>query len=39
VYHVCLTRAGGLCDCLGHEHRGHCKHVHGLAALVAAGRL
>jgi hypothetical protein len=24
------------CDCLGHAHHGHCKHVEGLAALLPA---
>jgi hypothetical protein len=33
-YHVNLLPDGRhTCDCLGHEHHGHCKHVEGLQAL------
>jgi hypothetical protein len=39
AYHVNLNGSESLCDCKGHEAHGHCKHVEGLAALVAAGRL
>jgi hypothetical protein len=39
TYHVNLNGQASLCDCLGHTHHGHCKHVDALAALVRAGRL
>jgi hypothetical protein len=36
-YHVLLASDGHhTCDCLGHAHHGHCKHVEGLAALLPA---
>jgi hypothetical protein len=27
------------CDCPGHRHRGHCKHVDSLRALLTTGKL
>jgi hypothetical protein len=41
VYHVNLDRQHGrhTCDCKGFLRWNHCKHVEGLAALIAAGRL
>jgi hypothetical protein len=30
---------GPLCDCLGHEKHGHCKHAEALTALIQAGKL
>ena len=41
VYHVVLDKARGhhSCECLGHLHHSHCKHVDGLLALDKAGRL
>src|SRR5262245_13197450 len=39
TYHVNLGGDGGTCECKGWLRWGHCKHVDGLAALIAAGRL
>ena len=40
VYNVLVENAqDGVCDCLGHEAHGHCKHVSGLRALLAAGKI
>jgi hypothetical protein len=39
VYHVCLDTPTSQCDCKGHSHHGHCKHVDSLTALVAASKL
>jgi len=39
VYHVNLSDAAETCDCLGHEHHGHCKHVSALLALQSRGKL
>lgn len=36
VYHVLLDGRRSLCDCVGHERHGHCKHVEALQALLAA---
>ncbi|HVS40138.1 MAG TPA: hypothetical protein VMS17_31560 [Gemmataceae bacterium] len=40
-YNVCLNSRFSLCDCRGfHSAKsGECKHVAGLKALVAAGKL
>jgi hypothetical protein len=38
-YHVCLNGRKSLCDCKGFFHAGHCKHVDGLSALAAAGKI
>src|SRR5262249_12351526 len=37
TYHVNLDRQHGRnsCDCLGHLHHGHCKHVDAMLALTA----
>src|SRR5262249_34063906 len=37
TYHVNLNVPESSCDCKGYLHHGHCKHVAGLAAVVAAG--
>ena len=39
VYHVNLDGQRSTCDCPGHLHHGHCKHVDGTAALVRMGKL
>ena len=39
AYHVNLNGRLSLCDCMGHEAHGHCKHVDGLNALRNAGRI
>jgi hypothetical protein len=39
IYHVCLDGQRSLCDCKGFLRWHRCKHIDGLAALVAAGRL
>jgi hypothetical protein len=39
TYHVNLDGERGTCECKGFLHHAHCKHVEGLAALIAAGRL
>jgi hypothetical protein len=38
-YDVCLDGAGSDCGCKGYLRHGRCKHVEGLLALVAAGKL
>jgi hypothetical protein len=38
-YHVCLHGRQSSCECLGFLHTGHCKHVDGLNALAAAGKI
>jgi hypothetical protein len=38
-YHVHLDGDKKACECKGHLRHGHCKHAHGLTALLAAGRL
>src|SRR5262245_7219355 len=38
-YDVLLDGRQSTCECLGHQRHGHCKHVEGLQALVAAGQL
>jgi hypothetical protein len=40
-YFVCLDDSTGhhQCNCLGFLRHGHCKHVAGLRALLAAGKL
>ena len=38
-YQVNLNGPESSCDCKGYLHHGHCKHVAGLAAVVAAGQL
>jgi hypothetical protein len=39
VYSVLIHGADSVCDCIGHAHHGRCKHVDGLAALLAAGKV
>ena len=39
VYHVNLSPGGDTCECKGFLKWGHCKHVEGLKALRAAGKL
>jgi hypothetical protein len=39
AYSVNVNADAPLCDCKGHARWHRCKHVEGLAALVAAGRL
>jgi hypothetical protein len=39
TYHVLLNGVFSSCDCAGHGFRNKCKHLDGLSALVAAGRL
>src|SRR5437016_4737732 len=39
TYHVNLEGQTGTCECLGHLRRGTCRHVQGLQALQAAGKL
>lgn len=39
VYEVRLNGEQSSCQCKGFTYTGHCKHVTGLAALVAAGQL
>jgi len=34
AYQVLLDGRRSLCDCVGHERHGHCKHVEALQALV-----
>ncbi len=36
TYHVRIDGTRGSCECKGFLHHGHCKHVAGLAALIAA---
>jgi hypothetical protein len=38
-YDVCLDGPGSDCGCKGFLRHGRCKHVEGLVALVAAGKL
>ena len=38
-YCVNLSGPDSTCDCRGFENHGHSKHVEGLLALAAAGRL
>jgi hypothetical protein len=38
-YDVCLDGPGSDCSCKGFLRHGRCKHVEGLLALVAAGKL
>src|SRR5262245_38597387 len=38
-YDVLLDGRQSSCECLGFQRHGHCKHVEGLQALVAAGQL
>ncbi len=38
-YDVCLDGIGSDCSCKGFLRHGHCKHVEGLLALAAAGKL
>src|SRR5262249_55988545 len=38
-YDVCLDGPGSDCGCKGFLRHGHCKHLDGLHALVAAGKL
>jgi hypothetical protein len=38
-YHVNIDGDKKTCECKGHARHGHCKHVDGLAALIAAGLL
>jgi hypothetical protein len=39
VYHVNLNGTESSCTCPGHSYGGFCKHLDGLTALVAAGKL
>ena len=39
AYHVNLNGSQSSCECKGFLRHGHCKHIVGLAALIAAGRL
>jgi hypothetical protein len=40
VYHVLIAdEVSTLCDCIGFEHTGHCKHVDALRAVIDAGEL
>jgi hypothetical protein len=39
AYEVCLDSPGSDCGCKGYLRHGRCKHVEGLLALVAAGKL
>jgi hypothetical protein len=39
AYHVNVNGAERTCECQGYLRHQHCKHVDGLAALIAAGRL
>lgn len=41
VYSVFCTAGAdpSRCDCIGHEHHGHCKHVAALERLIAEGCL
>jgi hypothetical protein len=40
VYQVCFEdQHNHTCECKGHLHRGHCKHIDALTALRDAGRL
>jgi hypothetical protein len=39
AYEVCLDGPGSQCSCKGYLRHGRCKHVAGLLALVAAGKL
>ncbi len=39
VYHVNLAGQESTCTCPGHSYHGHCKHVDGLLALDAQGKL
>jgi hypothetical protein len=38
-YEVCLHGEESVCCCTGFEMHGHCRHVEGLSALAAAGKL
>lgn len=38
-YDVCVNGRQSTCECLGHLKHGHCRHVSGLAALIAQGRI
>lgn len=38
-YHVLLAQDGHSCECKGFLRHDHCKHVSGLLALKAAGRI
>ena len=38
-YCVNLSGPDSTCDCRGFESHGHCKHIEGLTALAAAGKL
>src|SRR5262245_48262658 len=38
-YDVLLDGRHSTCECLGFQRWGHCKHIEGLQALVAAGQL
>lgn len=38
-YHVLLDSGGSSCDCKGFSRWDHCKHVEGILALKAAGRI
>lgn len=39
IYHVLLAGDQSTCECQGFLRWNHCKHVEGLAALVARGKL
>jgi hypothetical protein len=39
TYSVNLQGNGGTCECMGFLRWGHCRHVEGLHALRAAGKL
>jgi hypothetical protein len=38
-YHVSLDGKESSCECKGHLRWGHCRHVEGLSALIAAKKI